>query len=335
MRQSLVDKSDIFVETYELFNWSRIEESVGYYYDVKFNTFYDFASFIENSPDKWLELSWQIDTQWYGINPNTSKLKYYFNETTNDAEIWTWFHITRIPEYFAGEGRLENWLTGFDLTQISTGSLEMWEFRKEWGANGIWYNLQFKAPASILTQHLQNYTLTINMLSDYLNNNYKVQQVIEINMPANTEVKEATPANLCIIKGNTATFTIGTEQEYPKAFIVISGPPAKSLSQMLWEGVSLWLFTPAGWGVIASLTVLTLTGLRGRKILGRNRVYSRLYKSMVTLYDLYAHDSFKFRQEMDNMTKSIITMLVQDRITDQQFERLLQRRDDLIRRAQE
>ncbi|MEM3731293.1 MAG: hypothetical protein QW667_03685 [Candidatus Bathyarchaeia archaeon] len=333
MYQSLVGESDIFVETYELLNWSRIKEYVSYYYNTQFNTFYDFAAFVEESPNRWLELSWQIDTQWYGVDPNMSKLKYSYNETTADAEIWTWFHITRIPEYFAGEGMLENWLTGFDLTQISTCSLERWELRREWSLNGVWYKLQFKAPASILTQHLQNYTFTINMLSNQLKTN-KVQQVIEINMPLNTEVKEATPADLCIIKGNTATFTIGTEEKYPNALKVISGPPAKSLSQMLWEGASLWLFTPAGWGVMASLTVLTFTGLRGRKILGRNRVYSRLYKNIVTLYDLHAHDNLRFRQEMDNMNKSIITMFLQDRITDQQFERLLQRLDDFRKRAQ-
>ena len=334
MRQSLVDENDIFVETYESFNWSRLKGLAEYYYGATFNTFYDFADFIQNSPGQWLDLSWQIDTQWYGVSPDTTKIDYSFNETTTDGEIWTWFHITRIPEYFTGEGKLENWLTGFDLAPVSTGSLEVWELHKEWSASGISYNLRFKAPASMLSQHLENYTFAIRVLPNYRGANNSTQQVIEINMPANTEVKEATPFDMCILKGNTAIFAIGTEDEYPSAFTVVSGPPAKSLSQTLWEGASLWLFTPVGWAAMASLTVLTFTGVRGRRTLNRNRLYRRLYKSMVTIYDLYAKDSLKFHQEMDNISRSIITMLVRDRITDEQFEKLLQRRDDLMKRAQ-
>jgi hypothetical protein len=54
---------------------------------------------------------------------------------------------------------------------------------------------------------------------------------------------------------------------------------------------------------------------------------------MVTLYDLYSKDLPRFHQEMDNMSKSIIRMLVEDRITDEQFEKLLKRRDDLVERS--
>jgi hypothetical protein len=36
------------------------------------------------------------------------------------------------------------------------------------------------------------------------------------------------------------------------------------------------------------------------------------------------------KQEMDNISRSIIKLLVEDRITDDQFEKLLKRRDDLI-----
>jgi len=333
MRQSLVDKDDIFVETHESFNWSNIKNILEYHYDAKFSTFYEFASFIENAPNQWLEFSWQIDTQWYGVCSNTTKVKYSFNETTANAEVWTWFHITHIPEYFTGEGKLENWLTGFDLTPVSTGNLKTWEFHKEWSSNGVWYNLRFKAPASMLSQHLANYTFTINSLPEYRGSNNNIQQIIDINMPANTEVKEAKPFNMCIIDGNTATFVIGKDDKYPDAFTVVSGPPTKSLSQAIWEGASLWLFTPVGWASIASITVLSITGLRGRKILNRNKLYRHLYKSMVTVYDLYAADSLKFQQEMDNISRSIIAMLVQDRITDEQFEKLLQRRDDLIKRT--
>ena len=53
---------------------------------------------------------------------------------------------------------------------------------------------------------------------------------------------------------------------------------------------------------------------------------------MVTIYDLYSKDLLKFYREMDNVSRSSIKMLLDDRITDEQFERLLKRRDDLLGR---
>ncbi len=55
---------------------------------------------------------------------------------------------------------------------------------------------------------------------------------------------------------------------------------------------------------------------------------------MVTLFDLYSQDLSRFREEIDNVSKSIFKMMVEDRITDDQFEKLLRRRDDLMQRAE-
>ncbi len=54
---------------------------------------------------------------------------------------------------------------------------------------------------------------------------------------------------------------------------------------------------------------------------------------MVTLYDMYSKDNARFHQEMDTVSKTIFKMLVEDKVTDDQFERLLKRRDDLLERA--
>jgi len=334
MRENLVATNDIFVETYEQFNWTLVKPMVEYYYGKTFNMFDDFANFVKTSPNEWLALSWQIDTEWYGVPLNTTKVKYSYNDTANTAEMYTWFHITRIPEYFAGEGKMESWLTGFDLTPVSTGNLKLFEFSKEWSQNGVFYTLRFTAPASILTQHGDNFTVTIPVSSDYRGYTFKIQQVIDVNMPPNTEVREASPGNLSLLKGNTATFVIATDERYPAAFTVVSGPPAKSFGQAVWEGASVWFLTPGGWAAIASLSVLSFTGLRGRRIWNRSRLYRRLYKSLVTVYDMYSKDLIKFHQEMDNMSRTIIKMLIEDRITDEQFDRLLRRRDDLLQRIQ-
>jgi hypothetical protein len=332
MRQSLVDANDIFVSTYEQFNWSLVNQIADYYYGVQFNSFDDFANFVKNDPRQWLDLAWQIDTEWYGVSINTTKMKVNFEEDSSTAEMWTYFHVTRIPEYFVGEGNLESWLTGFDLTPVSTGSLKIWEFYKDWNKHGISYSLRFKAPAVLLTQHGENFTCRIGVSPSFQGNRFRIQQVIDINMPPNTEIKETAPVNMSILRGNTATFVLAANDTYPASFTIVSGPPAKSLGQAVLEGASLWLFTPAGWAAIASLSVLSFTGLRGRRIWNRNKLYHRLYKSMVTVYDMHSNDLLKFHQEMDSMSKSIIKLFVEDRVTDEQFEKLLQRRDDLLER---
>jgi hypothetical protein len=333
MRQSLVGPNDIFVETYENFNWSLVRPIAEYFYSRVFDTFDVFAQFVRDDPAQWLYLSWQIDASWYGVSFNTTKTRYTYNETTFDAELWTWFHITHIPEYFVGEGRLESWLTGFDLTPISIGSLKLWEFHKDWNQNGISYSLRFKAPANILSQHGENFTFIIGVSSYYQGNTFKIQQVIDVNMPPSTEVKEMSPLNMSIFRGDTASFVIARGDTYPQSFAVVSGPPTKPLGQIVWENANVWLVTPGGWAAIATLSVLGFTGLRGRRIWRRSRLYHRMYNSMVTIYHLYSTDLIKFHQEMANVSSSIFQLLIQDKITDEQFERLLVRRDDLLKRA--
>jgi hypothetical protein len=115
--------------------------------------------------------------------------------------------------------------------------------------------------------------------------------------------------------------------------MVVSGPPAKSFGQVVWENASVWIITPGGWAAIASLLVLSFTALRGRRIWRRSRLYHHLYNSMVTIYDVYSKDVTKFHQEMANVSTSVFKLLIEDKITDDQFEKLLLRRDDLLKRV--
>ena len=334
MRQSLVNPNDIFVSTFEQFNWSRVRPIAEFYYGVNFNSFQDFEKAVENDTGRWLDASWQLDTEWYGVAHNTTKVVVSFNETTSVAELWTWFHITRVPEYVVGEGTLESWLTGFDLTPVSTGSLKLWEFYRDFNLNGTTYSLLFEAPANVLSQHGDNFTFSIGVSSYYHGYTYKTQQVIDINMPATTGVKTASPTDMSQLKGNTARFLIFTGDTYPSLFSATSGSPVKSFGQAAWDDASLWLLAPGGWATIGTLIVLSFTGLRGRKIWQRNKLYDHIFKSMVTIYDMYSEDPAKFNREMDNVSKSSIKMLLDDRITDEQFEKLLKRRDDLVRRSE-
>jgi hypothetical protein len=150
-------------------------------------------------------------------------------------------------------------------------------------------------------------------------------------MPANTEIKQTFPHSTH--SENTATFTISRGDQYPSSYAVISGPPAESLGQILQNDLLLWFTTPGGWAAFASLLVLSITGLRGRTIWRRNKIYHHFYKTMVTLYDLYSQDLLKFHQEIENISTSIFKTLIDDKITDEQFEKLLKRRDDLLERS--
>ena len=333
MTQSLVGPNDIFVSTYEKFNWQLISSTAQSIYGLTFNSFSDFENNIANNPGPWLKMSWQVDPDWYGVSLNTSKVIADYNDTTSTGELWTWFHITRIPEYLVGQGNLESWLTGFDLTPVSTGSLKLWELYKDYSTNGIYYTLRFEAPADIMSQEADNYTCTIPVSPTYQGNTFSIQQNININMPANTVIKATSPSDLSIQKDNNATFMISQGSVYPTSFIVVSGSPTKSFNQEISDGASIWLTTPSGWAAILSLIVISFTGLRGRRIWRRNKLYHRFYKSMITLYDLYNKDLQRFNQEIDIISNSIFKMVVEDKINDEQFEKLLKRRDDLLQRA--
>ena len=252
---------------------------------------------------------------------------------TKTSELWTWFHITHVPEYLVGEGKMENWLTGFDLTSVSIGNLELWEFYEDWGTTGTYYTLRFEAPANILSEHNGNYTFSIGVSPDYRGYTFDIQQVIDINMPDGTRIIETNPSDLTVNETNMASFVIVPGDKYPDKYVVVSGPPPKTFTQVVAEIANVWFTTPGGWAAIASILVLTATAFRGRILWRRNKLYHRLYKSMVTVYDLYANQKVKFQEEMGKISSTIFKMLVEDRITDEQFEKLLKRRDDLLERS--
>ncbi len=336
LRESLVGEKDIFVSTYEKFDWTKVKSNAEQYYGSTFNSFNEFAGAVQNNPGLWLDLSWQMDTEWYGISSNTTKVDVYFDQASSTAELYCWFHITRIPEYLEGEKALDNWLTGFDLTSVSTGNLKLWELREDWGTSGIYYELRFEAPSALLTQHGGNYTCNLDVASSYIGETFEISQTVQVNMPADSTVKWTSPDFMTVLnetKPNTASFVINQGDQYPRSYTVISGPQTKPFGQVLQEGLSVWFLTPAGWAAIGSLSVLSFTGLRGRRIWRRNRLYHRLYRSMVTLYDLYSKDDRRFHGEMENVSKSIFKMMVDDKLTDDQFEKLLKRRDDLLARV--
>lgn len=330
MRQSLVAENDIFVSTYEMINWTLMKPYVSNLYEVNFGSFDAFNTALESNASRWIDLSWGIDSQWYGVSSTQTKIVTSYNSSNSLAELWIWFHITRIPEYLVGEKAVETWLTGFDLTPISIGSLQRWEFSEDWDSAGIYYKLMFEAPANILTQEGDIYTLTVDVSSNYRGYSYDVDQTIELIMPSGTEVTDGLQSIEHSFSENTATFTIKHGQIYPESYTVVSGPPSRTISEAFFDALRTWLLTPAGWATIASISVLIITGLKGRIVWKRNSTYHRLYKSMVKVHDVYSKEQDKFKEEMDNAVSSIFKLLIEDKITDDQFEKLLKLRDELI-----
>lgn len=335
VQESLVSPGDIFVSWYESFNWILVNNFLVSNFNISpFSSISDFSSNLTSFPFWWLNSLWKIDPDWSGISANTSKVMVVYNDTTSTIGLSMWFHITRIPEYFIAQGGLQNWLAGFDLTPVSTGALTAWEFHEDWNQNGQLYNLYFEAPAHVLSQNEDNYTFSIGVSSLDRGQVFNTSQIIEVDMPANTEIKQTSPASMAVQKDNTASFVKAPEDAFPSLFTVVSGSPSKSLGQVILGDVSLWFLTPGGWAAIASLLVISLTGLRERRIWHRNRLYHRLYRSMVSIYDMYQKDLIKFNQEMDSLSSIVIKMLVEDKINDEQFEKLLKCRDDLLMRTQ-
>jgi hypothetical protein len=327
-RQILVGPDDVFVSLSENFNWTAINN------DLQYSSFEEFENDIVSNPSWWLRASWGLDVDWLGIPLNRSRVIASLNAATSQANVQIWCHITHIPEYIIGEKRLENFsLTGFDLTTISVGSLEALHWSEDYTANGTSYSIYFKAPANILSQYKDTYSLVLDVSPLYQGLTYDVEQEIQISMPSNTEVRSASPSNMSTFSGNVATFTIHHGDRYPDSFSVTSGPPIKDTMQSFLESAGRWLIEPSTWVAFATLIVLLYTAFRGKRIWSRRKTYYRLYRSMVNVYEHYALNFAQFYQEIENLSRSITKYFIEDKITDDQFDKLLTRRDDLIERA--
>jgi len=327
-RQTLVEPDDIFVSLSEDINWTAINE------DLQYSSFDEFENDIVSNPSWWLRASWGLDVNWLGIPLNRTKVNTKLNAATSRANVQIWCHITHIPEYIIGEKRLENFsLTGFDLTVLSVGSLEALHWSEDYTTNGTSYNIYFKAPANILSQYKDTYSLVLDVSPSYQGLTYDVEQKIQISMPSNTEVQSASPSNMSTFSGNVATFTIHEGNRYPASFTVASGPPIRDVTQSFLESAAHWLTEPSTWVAFATLTVLFYTAFSGKRIWSRRKTYYRLYRSMVNVYEHYALNFAQFYQEIENLSRSITKYFIEDKITDDQFDKLLTRRDDLIERA--
>ena len=92
------------------------------------------------------------------------------------------------------------------------------------------------------------------------------------------------------------------------------------------------MIDPNAWVAIGSSIALVYAGLSTRRIWNRRKTYYRLYRSMIDVYERYSNDPTRFNQEVESLSKTITKCFIEDKINDDQLDKLLTRRDDLTER---
>ncbi|MCK5593149.1 hypothetical protein KAI31_03525, partial [Candidatus Bathyarchaeota archaeon] len=235
----------------------------------------------------------------------------------------------------AGEKLPKPMFAGLSLDSIYIGDFEALELIEEYREDFRHFKLFFKAPANLLSQYRDTYSILLLVNPRFIGTQSHMFRSIDVSMPSETAVYSASPANMSQLIDNKAIFMMGPEDRYPDVLQADSGPPVKDLSQMIYENAGRWLAEPATWVAFGTLVVLSYTAFRGKQVWNRRKTYYRLYKSMVNMYDHYSSNFKEFQEEMDTLSKSITKYFIEDKINDDQFDRLLTRRDDLVKRASE
>ena len=344
-RQILVKSGNYIFATFsESLNWSAVSASLeteGFYYE----TFDDFRSHLWNDQAWWLMYSWGLPSDWLGISPNTTSMAIDFDPSTSTAFIEMSCRITNIPEYFLqiasrpgeigiGAEKLPKPLfAAFDLAAIYIGDFDALQLYEDYGTTNRHYRIYFKAPATLLSQSIDMYSLSLEVSPPYVGQVHNAYRFINISMPSDSEIRNTSPSNISTGVDNIAMFALGDSDRYPSSFEVTSGPPVQDLMEFLIENTVRWATEPEIWVALGTAIIGIYAGFHGKRIWSRQKTYYRLYRSMINLYDHYSSNLSKFSQETENLSKSITKYFIDGKINDDQFDKLLTRRDDLLERA--
>jgi len=276
---------------------------------------------------------------------NRTKMVFEFDPSTSRATIVIYCLITNLPAFFletanrqeetgiAGEKLPRPMFAGLSLDSVYIGDFEALELIEEYREDFRHFKIFFKAPANLLSQYRDGYSILLPVDPRFTGTQSHMSRSIEVSMPSGTAVYNASPANMSQLMDNKAIFMMGPEDHYPDVLQAESGPPVKDLQQMIYENAGRWLVDPTTWVAFGTLVALSYTAFRGKQMWNRRKTYYRLYKSMVNTYAHYSSNFKELQAEMDTLSKSIIKYFIEDKINDDQFDRLLARRDDLVKRA--
>jgi hypothetical protein len=344
-RQILVKSGNYIFATFsESFNWTAVNASLGKEGFI-YSSFDDFGSHLHDDPNWWLVYSWGISGDWLGISSNKTRVVTGYDANTSVTFVEISCQITNIPGYFvdvasspreigiAGEKLPKPLFAGFDLTAIYLGDLEILQLSEDYGPNYRNYKIHFKAPASLLYRTKETYSLSLGISPQCIGQIHNVHRSINISMPSDSEVRSTSPSDISACCDNIAMFSLSEGDTYPQSIDVTSGSPEKSLTEILFENIGRWATEPEIWVALGTAIAAFYAIFHGQKMWSRQKTYYRLYKSMVNLYDHYSSDLQKFSREIENLSKSVSKYFVEGKINDDQFDKLLTRRDDLIERA--
>lgn len=315
----LISPSDIFLKTYETFNWTAVNNAF-----FGFEDFSDFQKNITDNPTWWLEWSGGLDTVSFGISINRTFIDAVLDGDVASIQLST--HVTHVPEY------LISWslgFEGFDLQSISLGKIDVYEYSAIYNSDNQSIHLHFSAPSTILQQQGDTFTATIQMAPWTQHTPSQSDMRVEIVMPASTELKMATPSDGVEIENNLARFTIHEGKSLPASFTVTSAPRQKTFLENFVDRFA----SAEGIAAIIGMTALLLGGIQGLRRLRRNRTYNRLIRLIVKLYEEYRSNPDTLEKEMDNLTEAIFRSFIDNHISDEHLEKMLNRRDDLLARA--
>jgi len=344
-RQILVKSGNYIFATFsESLNWSAVSASLemeGFH----FETFDDFKSLLCNDQAWWLMYSWGLPSDWLGISPNTTRVTTEFDPDTSIVFIEMSCRITNIPEYFLqiasrlaeigiGAEKLPKPLfAAFDLAAIYIGDFDALQLYEDYTADHRHYRIYFKAPATLLSQSIDIYSVSLEVSPPYVGEVHNAYRFMNISMPSDTEIRNTSPSNISTGIDNIAMFGLSDSDRYPHSFQVTSGPPVQDLTEFLIENTVRWVTEPEIWVALGTAIIGIYAGFHGKRMWGRQKTYYRLYRSMINLYDHYSSNLSKFNQEIENLSKSITKYFIEGKINDDQFDKLLTRRDDLLERA--
>jgi len=336
----------IFANFDEIFNWTAVNASFEKEGWHSYDRFDDFSSHIIDDPKWWLIFSWNLEPEWLGITSNRTKVEVELDPITLNAHVGITTYITNIPGYFLGiasrfiekgigsEKLPSPLFAGYDLTSIYIGDLEAFQLQEDYRQGGRQYIIQFRAPSNLMSQYMDTYSLELDVAPQFFGQSVNNHNLINISMPSNTIIKEAIPSEISTYSGNIVTFSLGENNTYPESFKVTSGPSTKDFGQVFIENIGRWLTEPEIWVAIISAIALIYAAFRGKDIWKRKKTYNRLYKSMINIFDRYSLNYSKFYEEIENLSKSITKFFIEDKISDEQFDKLFARSDDLIERVQ-
>jgi hypothetical protein len=347
-RQILVkSENHIFASFHEEINWDAVNaafESEGWRH---YDSFEEFKGELITNPKWWLEYSWGLNADWLDIPSDTINVGVEYDTSSGSILISITCYITNIPAYFiavekptgfgiGGQKLPTPLFGGLDLTGIYIGDFEALQWVEDHTSEHQYYRIFFKAPASILTQSQDTYSISFYVSNLIAGQSQDLFRTINIVMPPDTEISETLPSGgYAVSTDNTVRFEVMPGEEYPDYFSVTSGPPVQEFTEFLMESIGTWITSPEAWLAVISIAAVSYGAFSGIRLWNKRKTYYRLYRSMVSIYDRYSQDKAKLNQEIKKLTDSITKYFIEDQINDDQFDKLLSRCDDLLERAKD